>query len=123
MKRFVLPVLLAGLLFSCQDKSKMLAKKWVLKEMVVADSKIEGEPLEGLFFKFKEDGTYKIVGAAGNETGKWKLTPDNEVILTTPDGETQENEIAIKELTEEKLILTGESEGTQQQFVLVPEQK
>ena len=108
-------------IFSCTNKSEVLAQKWIMKEMIIAGQKVDGESVKGLTFNFKKDGSYKILSLAGTETGKWVLTPDNQVIQTTKEGESVASEINIEDLSADKLVLRAESEGTEMSYVLVPE--
>lgn len=77
-------------------------------------------------FSIKIDGTFNIdIENYMQQKGIWKLDKQNTSILhiTYKGGEQdgQEDKIFIKELTEDKIILTlGGEEGTGQELTLVP---
>ncbi len=118
----LLPLLLAMMLgFACKtktdEKSKLIAKKWSYMEFKMNDEVMTGEQLEYPVMEFLDDGKYKIEFGPMSEEGKWQVE-GNELVTTTNENKT--TRLKIMEITEEKLILHSEVDGSSVYITLAP---
>jgi uncharacterized protein affecting Mg2+/Co2+ transport len=122
MKRTVIftVFILSTTLFSCANKSELIAKKWNMQEMEIAEQKLEGSNVAGFSFDIKADGSYKMT-AMEEVSGKWKIKGDS--FVTINNNATKSSGLLIKELTSDKLVLSGNSEGVLMSMVFTPENK
>ena len=100
-------------LTSCsKSKKELLAKDWKATDLTFAGVTLTGDQVS-LVYSFKNDGTFSRTEDGKTQDGKWDLTADDKKLeLTLTDGNAK-LEKAVKELTDDKLVLEGE-ENTMQ---------
>jgi len=118
----VLVVMLAGMV-ACEGgggREAQLAKKWKYDSMEMSGQTLSGDQIGNPTMEFKTDGTVHMKFGDLDESGTWKLEGDT-IITTIGEGESfQDQEVTIVELTDEKLIISGEQAGQAVTVTLVP---
>jgi hypothetical protein len=104
-------VFFAILLFSlnaCEKKkSDLLAKEWKASELSFAGTSLSGDQVS-LVYNFKNDGTFERTEDGAKEKGKWALSDDGKKLTLNFEGAMGMMEKEVKELTEAKLVISGE---------------
>ena len=117
-------ILLMLLVFtSCESeaekKSKMLTKKWAYEEFKMNNETYTSEQLGNPYMEFFKDGKYKLEFGPMSDEGTWKVEGD-ELITNSAEEEGSPNHLEIQELTESKLVLFSDFEGSKAYITLVP---
>jgi hypothetical protein len=106
-------LLIAVLLFSlsscAKKKADLLARDWKATKLNLAGSEIGGD-IVSLEYSFKKDGNFSRTEDGKSEKGKWALSEDGKKLTLDMDDKTR-IEKEVKELTDTKLLLSGEEHG------------
>jgi hypothetical protein len=101
---------LAFSLSSCEKKkSDLIAKDWKATKLNFGGREIGGD-IVSLEYSFKNDGSFSRNEDGKVEKGKWSLSEDGKKLVLDLEDKTRV-EKEIKELTDIKLILSGEEHG------------
>lgn len=126
--RNVLAILFSTLFFvqSCdfkEDETVLLTKRWKASELELAGQKISGNDLP-LIYEFRADNTFiKIEGegeSAIKESGTWELNDTERKIRLNYNEAKTEVVFDIEELSDSKLVLSGEENTIKKRLILVP---
>ena len=103
-------VLLVFSLSSCEKKkSDILARDWKANKLNLGAVEIGGDVVS-LVYSFKSDATFSRDEDGKVEKGKWQLSDDGKKLILEMENKAR-IEKDIKELTEIKLVLSGEENG------------
>jgi hypothetical protein len=100
-------VLLISLNACEKKKPELLAKEWKATELNYAGTSLTGDKVS-LVYNFKKDGTFERNEDGTVEAGKWSLSEDGKKLIlefASAEGKVEKD---VKELTEEKLVISGE---------------
>ncbi|MDX2188887.1 MAG: hypothetical protein SFY32_03410 [Bacteroidota bacterium] len=97
-------------LISCGKKEEKIAKLWKVQEMNIAGQAISGDAVANFSFDIRPDGSY-LMKAMAEESGKWRISRNGDSLVTLNSMSERPAASLIKELTDEKLVLEGNSEG------------
>jgi hypothetical protein len=93
---------------SCQKKKvDLLSQEWKANELDFAGTSLTGDQVS-LIYNFKKDGTFERTEDGVKEKGKWTMSEDEKKLMLDFEGGMGKVEKEIKELTEAKLIISGE---------------
>lgn len=97
-------------LSSCEKKkSELIAKDWKATKLNFGGSEIGGD-IVSLEYSFKKDGSFSRTEDGKMEKGKWSLSEDGKKLTLDLEDKTKA-EKEVKELTDIKLLLSGEEHG------------
>ena len=103
-------VLMVFSMSSCtKKKSDLLVRDWKATKLNLGGSEIGGD-IVSLEYSFKKDGSFSRNEDGKMENGKWTLSDDGKKLTLELEDKTKV-EKEVKELTEIKLILSGEEHG------------
>jgi hypothetical protein len=126
---FVLIVFSALVATSC-GKSKpekkaptpeeMIATSWKLQKINMPEGLAGPEIMGNSTFNFYKNGRYEIL-MGSLERGKWSLSPDKKVLITTADEMGKVGEMDILQLNQNLLILSNGRKDNPMTMELVPD--
>lgn len=119
-KLFVLVVLM-NLLIACEKgKSEMISKKWKVTELDLSGTKLTGDQVN-MMYSFNPDGTFFRTEDGKTEDGSWSLSKDGKSLtLTFNDKELKPAQKSVEQLSEERLVISGEEFSMQRTLTMVP---
>ncbi|HXA00560.1 MAG TPA: lipocalin family protein [Cytophagaceae bacterium] len=95
---------------SCaKKKADLIAKDWKATKLNFGGSEIGGD-IVSLEYSFKKDGSFSRTEDGKTEKGKWSLSEDGKKLTLNLDDKTKVDK-DVKELTDSKLLLSGEEHG------------
>ena len=93
---------------ACEKKKpELLAKEWNATELSFAGTTLSGDQVS-LMYNFKKDGSFERTEDGTKEEGKWSLSEDGKKLILEFKGAEGKAEKEVKELTETKLVISGE---------------
>jgi hypothetical protein len=97
-------------LSSCtKKKADLIAKDWKASKLNFGGSEIGGD-IVSLEYSFKNDGSFSRTEEGKVEKGKWSIGEDEKKLILEMDDKSKVQK-DINELTEDKLVLSGEEHG------------
>lgn len=126
--RLILSLLALCTLMACgTDKPKekvptpeeLVAKSWKLNKLDMAGQLTGPEIMANASLTFYKNGRYEIL-MGDLERGKWSLSADKKVLITTEDGAPMSGEMDIVKLTPTLMILTNTGNEKPMTMELVP---
>jgi hypothetical protein len=97
-------------LSSCtKKKANLIAKDWKASKLNFSGSEIGGD-IVSLEYSFKNDGSFNRTEDGKVEKGKWSISEDGKKLILELDDKSKVQK-DINELTEDKLVLSGEEHG------------
>lgn len=110
------------LLFSCKNESEaqkqLLAKKWRYSEFRMNEEVMPGHLLGDWWMDFSIEGKYEAEIGPRKEKGEWSIEKDE--LVTQIQAHKEKHRVKIAELTENKLVLTSETDTSKATITLVP---
>jgi uncharacterized lipoprotein YehR (DUF1307 family) len=107
LKVLFFAILLVSLNACEKKKPELLAKEWTATELSFAGASLSGDQVS-LIYNFKKDGTFERTEDGAKEKGKWSLSEDGKKLILDFEGAEGKAEKEVKELTETKLVISGE---------------
>jgi hypothetical protein len=98
---------------------QMIAKSWKLNKLDLKNEIVGPELLGTASFTFYKNGRYEIL-MGDLERGKWSLSANKKVLITSEDGANVSGEMDIAKLTPDLLILTNTGNDKPMTMELVP---
>jgi hypothetical protein len=122
---FLVALFALALFSSCGKQEKatppeeLIAKSWKLDRLELQNEIVGPELMATASFTFYKNGRYEIL-MGDLERGKWTLSANKKVLITTEDGAATTGEMDIVTLTPTKLVLTNNGNETPMRMELVP---
>jgi hypothetical protein len=78
--------------------------------------------VDDIFYDFKKDGTYTIYKNNQTDTGTWKLSADNKILLLFSELNERDNiEFLIEHFTDFNLTLSTNEKDNLEKIILIPQ--
>ncbi|MBX9852042.1 MAG: lipocalin family protein [Cytophagaceae bacterium] len=105
-------------------KSAIVAKSWKATEIVTPTTTLSGElaDIVGITFNFKPDGTFEYTDEGKKGAGQWKLNKEETALELIYDDQRGAN-YEMKELKDDKLIISGMEHDMKRTLTLAPAKK
>lgn len=123
MKLFIrsfLSLILLGffVLSACSpNKQEMLVGKWKVTELDLSGTKLAGEQVN-VVYDFSADGNFNRNEDGKAEQGTYVLGSDFKTLTLKTAGQEAGSEMAVEDLQESKLVLSGEEFGLRRTYTL-----
>lgn len=102
-------------LASVPDSMKEAQKKVMEEQMKLGWDKMKG----ALSMTFKEDKSYESSMEGKTDKGTWALSEDGKSLTVKQEGAQKEDKLAIEELTDNKLVISGDQGGAKTKMVFI----
>jgi hypothetical protein len=90
-----------------KKKADLLTQEWKATDLEFAGAVLTGDQVS-LVYNFKKDGTFERTEDGVKEKGKWTISDNGKNLILNFEGAEGKVEKEIKELTEAKLVISGE---------------
>ncbi len=107
LKAIFFAILLISLNSCEKKKTDLLSQEWKATELDFAGASLTGDQVS-LVYNFKKDGTFERTEDGIKEKGKWTISENGKNLLLEFEGPEGKIEKEIKELSETKLVISGE---------------
>lgn len=105
---FFFMILLASLTWSCgAGKEKLLVGTWKVSELDLSGTKLTGDQID-MMYEFDKEGNFTRSEDGKSEKGTYALNEDKSAVIFTFETPELVAEKRIEQLSDEKLILSGE---------------
>jgi uncharacterized lipoprotein YehR (DUF1307 family) len=107
LKVLFFAILLVSLNACGNKKPELLSQEWKATGLDFAGTTLSGDQVS-LVYNFKQDGMFERTEDGVKEKGKWTLSEDGKKLLLDFEGAEGKVEKEVKELTEAKLVISGQ---------------
>lgn len=102
-----------------KDKKVLLAKKWTVTEMDLSGTRVSGD-LVHIIYAFNPDGSFYRTEDGKKEEGMWSVNNEGDKITLEFKQDNLKIEKAIEQLSEDKLIISGEEYSMKRTLTMEP---
>lgn len=123
---FGLILFLLVLISACTPSAKeptaeeLITKSWRIEKMSLAGEMVNPALMGSASYTFYNNGRFEIL-MGELARGKWELSPDKKILITTEDPGNKRGEMDILELTKDKLVLSNGDHVRPMRLDLVPQ--
>ena len=128
MKKSALSLLMLLFLFlsACAPQEKqatpeeLMTRTWKIQKMTLPGEMVNPAMISNSSYTFFDNGRFEIL-MGELARGKWELSPDKKILITTEDPGNKRGEMDILELSKDKLVLSNGDHERPMQLDLVPQ--